>query len=222
MFGQLESISKKDRIVVLMRDAILKGKINPGDPIIESRVAQELGVGQPLVREALIELEHQGFVQRVPYKGTRVTKLTWDDIEHIFRLRSELEGIAGEWARARATEDEIAELRGLVEKMQAGAEAVDLPRFYEFDLAFHRRIWELSGNRYLVDMLERLVVPLFAFFVLKVTREQESYVASAERHMELVNALATKSPAEVREFFREALGAFKQQLADRLLTAENG
>ena len=58
------------------------------------KIAQQLGAGVPLIREALIELEHQGFVQRTPYKGTTVTKLSPADVRRIFALRVELEAVA--------------------------------------------------------------------------------------------------------------------------------
>jgi len=58
--------------VASFKEAILSGVIQPGEAIVPSKVAQQLGAGVPLVREALIELEHQGYVQKVPYKGTTV------------------------------------------------------------------------------------------------------------------------------------------------------
>jgi DNA-binding GntR family transcriptional regulator len=89
--------------VASFKEAILSGVIQPGEAIVESKVAQQLGAGVPLVREALIELEHQGYVQKVPYKGTTVTKLEPREVEKIFRLRTELESLAIEWARKNVT-----------------------------------------------------------------------------------------------------------------------
>ena len=63
------------QVVASFKEAILSGIIQPGEAIVESKIAQQLGAGIPLIREALIELEHQGYVQKVPYKGTTVTKL---------------------------------------------------------------------------------------------------------------------------------------------------
>ena len=65
-FPKIEPISKKARIVTSLRDAIVSGAIKSGEQIVEGKLAQELGVGQGLIREALIELEHHGFVQRTP------------------------------------------------------------------------------------------------------------------------------------------------------------
>src|SRR5262249_12523631 len=150
--------------------------------IIENKVAQQLRVGQPLVREALLELEHQGFVRKFPYRGTFVTKLSPEDIEQIFELRIKLEGIAVDWARQRAGPDKIEELRRHIRLMKLAATNQDASQFYEHDLEFHRSLWKLSGNKYLVEALERVVVPLFAFFVIKTTSDQESLEESAEKH----------------------------------------
>src|SRR6516162_9181001 len=93
-FQKIEPVSKKVRIVALLRDAVLSGAIRSGEQIVEGKIAQQLGVGQGLIREALIELEHQGFVQRTPFAGTQVTELTLQDAQQIYDLRIELEPLA--------------------------------------------------------------------------------------------------------------------------------
>jgi len=195
LFNQIEPFSKKDRVVAALREAIVSGRMQPGDPIVESRVARQLGVGQPLVREALLDLEHQGFVQRVPYRGTSVTKLGPDEIDQIQRLRTELESLAIEWARARACAEDVSALRALVEEMRQAARASDLGRFNDCDLELHRRIWQLSGNKYLEDTLERAVVPLLTFFYLRSGRIGKLHVESVRHHEALVDALASGEPS---------------------------
>ena len=162
MLKLIQPISKKDQVVSAIKQAILSGAIEPGDQIVESRIAQQLGSGIPLVREALIELEHHGFVQKTPYKGTTVTKLGPKEIQEIFQLRVELEALAIGWAKDNVTPPDIKELQNLINKMEASAAALDLGQFYESDLDFHRKLWDMSGNSYLANVLERMVVPLFA------------------------------------------------------------
>lgn len=216
-FTQLEPISKKDRIVALIKEAILSGRMASGDPIVENRVAQQLGVGQPLVREALIELEHQGFVQRMPYRGTRVTKLSREDIIQIFRLRIEWESLALEWAKENVGPGDLAGLQKLIKEMRQCAKEMDLTRFYEHDLAFHRKLWELSGNKYLAEALERVVAPLFAFFLVKTVRRRESYVESVAMHKRIVDGLSSMSAADLRQLMQESLGRFKKEWLTKLL-----
>lgn len=210
VFQAIEPVSKRDRITSAIRSAILRGELESGALITETHLAKDFGVGQPLVREALIELEHAGFVQRVPYRGTYVTKFSRQDIENIFRLRAELEGLAAAWAKARITPDDITALRDIVAKMHSAAESVELDDFYEQDLAFHRKIWEIAGNPYLTDALERVVSPLFAFFLMRTPRVRGTYEASAVSHAGLVNALESDDADTVRRMTCDALAGFKE------------
>lgn len=220
MLELIQPISKRDQVASAMKEAILSGSIEPGAPIVESKIAQQLGAGIPLVREALIELEHQGFVQRIPYKGTTVTKLGLTDVKRIFRLRAELEALAIEWAKEHITDADVKYLQERIEKMERAAKALDLAQFYENDLAFHRKIWALSDNPYLADALERVVVPLFAFFVMKTTRQRESYVESARMHSKIVEALPTMSAAGLRKVMKESLTNWKDDML-KILFPEN-
>jgi len=120
MLELIQPISKRDQVVKAMKAAILSGTIEPGASIVESKIAQQLGAGVPLIREALIELEHQGFVQRTPYKGTTVTKLTPADVRSIFALRVELEAIAIEWAKANTTEADRDYLKREMQRWKPG------------------------------------------------------------------------------------------------------
>ena len=105
--------------------------------------------------------------------------------------------------------------------MKAAAQALDLDQFYENDLAFHRKIWEVSGNRYLAESLERIVVPLFAFFVMKNRRERKSYFASAAKHEQIVEALPRLSAAKLRGLMRDSLSCWRTEILDELLPGES-
>src|SRR5215472_9909322 len=104
-FQKIEPVSKKTRVVQLLREAVVAGQIKSGEQVVEAKLAQQFGVGQGLIREALIELEHYGFVQRTPFSGTIVPKLTLDDARQIFDLRIELEPLAFFLAGQRAAKD---------------------------------------------------------------------------------------------------------------------
>jgi len=221
MLKLIQPISKKDQVVAAIKDAILSGVVEPGDQIVESRMAQELGSGIPLVREALIALEHQGFVQKTPYKGTTVTKLEPKQIQQIFQLRVELEPLAIEWAKNNATSADINELQVLIDRMKRAATELDLDQFYQNDLDWHRKLWALSGNPYLADVLERLVAPLFAFFVMKTKREREAYIESAAEHGQMVEALALKRASELRAIMKQTVRGWKSDMMKLLFAANS-
>lgn len=220
MLKLIQPISKKNQVVQAIKEAIIAGEIKPGEQIVESRIAQELGSGIPLVREALIELEHHGFVQKIPYKGTMVTKLGPKEIREIFQLRVELEALAIEWAHDNVTAADIKALQLLIGRMTKSAKELNLNEFYDADLQFHRKLWDLAGNSYLSDTLERVVVPLFAFFVMKTRREKESYIESAAMHARIVEALDVKSTPELRELMKDSLRGWKDDMLKLLFSEQ--
>jgi DNA-binding GntR family transcriptional regulator len=174
------------------------------------KVAKDLGVATTCVREALFELESQGFVTRLTNKGTFVTRLSKDDIAQISRIRTELEGLAVELVEQRATPDDITALRDIVVEMEAAARANHLEAFYRADLEFHRKIWTLSGNRHLTKALDITVVPLFAFFIMRNPGDSLSeLVKSVEWHGRIVDAISDRRGA--RQCMQEALHFFSQQ-----------
>src|SRR5260370_13256179 len=101
-------------------------------------MAEQLGSGIPLVREALVALEHQGFVERTPYKGTTAMKLEPRQIQEIFQLRVVLEALAIEWAKDNVPAEAIKELHSLIKKQERAASALALDQFYQSDLNCHR------------------------------------------------------------------------------------
>jgi len=218
MLKHIDPISKKHQVVLMIKEAILSNSIEPGAQVVESRIAQQLGTGIPLVREALIELEYQGFVQKTPYKGTTVTKLGAVEIRQMFQLRAELESLAAAWAKENATPQDTDELRALTGRMERAAVEHDTEQFCESDLAFHRKIWAMSGNPYLAEALERVVVPLFAFSVMKFKHEREAYIESAAMHTKIVEALPQMSAAEIRELVTGFIVCWKDEMLEPLLS----
>src|SRR5487761_867839 len=105
-----------------LHDAILRAELSPGERIVEGKLARELGVAQGSLREALQELEHQGLVTRRDNLGTFVIKPSASDVEDIYVVRRQLEPLAARLARERMTQDQLAQMVDLVEKMEtAGA-----------------------------------------------------------------------------------------------------
>src|SRR5262245_48073327 len=135
-FQKLEPVSKKARLVTTLRQAIASGALQTGAQIVEAKLAQQFGVGQGLIREALIELEHQGFVQRTPFSGTQVCQLSLEDAQQIFDLRIELEPLAFLLAGQRASRGQINEVAKLAGQAKKAATAEDLDWFFEAHLAF--------------------------------------------------------------------------------------
>ena len=217
---KIEPISKKSRIVATLREAMISGEMRSGEPIVEGKIAQQLGVGQGVIREALIELEHQGFVQRTPFAGTQVTELTLQDARQIYDVRIELESLAFFHAGHNAQAQDISELREMAEKARIASQAGDLDAFFANHLAFRKKIWELSENRYLQQILERIVVPLYALYVIRQSYNIEGMfqttIDCTDHQDKILTAYDRQDFEEAREVSRTFLIKMKEYLGSRL------
>jgi DNA-binding GntR family transcriptional regulator len=220
-FERIEPVSKKTRVVSMLRQAILSGAVKGGEQIVEARLAAEFGVGQGLVREALIELEHHGFVQRTPFTGTTVPTLTIEDAQQIFEIRIELEPLAFSLAAKQANQQDIAALQVIVEKTKLEAKTEDLEGFFESHLEFRKKVWQTSGNRYLQQALERVVIPLYALYLIRRSYNREGILQTVTECIEhqdrTLDALRRNESETARQVARDFLVRMKEYLGSRLV-----
>jgi DNA-binding GntR family transcriptional regulator len=189
-----------------LRNAIIDGKLKPGERLVEQKLATQLDIGQPTLREALKELEHQGFVRKLANKGTYVTKLSEDDCRKILQVRMVLEVLAIEQAAANVNDSAMQDLEATVKEMDIAARKLERNRFHKADLAFHRRIWQLTDNEYLVAALERVVFSLFAFVLL--VQDRKDFLAAVQQHREILEGLRSGDPKRAGETFMQSTNKF--------------
>jgi DNA-binding GntR family transcriptional regulator len=220
---KIEPITKKTRIVASLREAIISGEIGSGEQIVEGKVAQQLGVGQGVIREALIELEHQGFVQRMPFSGTQVTELTLKDVQQIYDIRIELEPLAFFLAGPNAYKQHILELKEIAGKSRSASNSRDLDAFFGAVISFRKKIWALSENRHLQQILERIVMPLYALYVIRRSHSLEGILQTTKDYTDhqdrILLAYEQKNFEDARETARSFLKRMKNDLGTRLPTA---
>jgi len=220
-FQKIEPVSKKARLVTLLREAIVSGALQSGEQVVEAKLAQQFGVGQGLIREALIELEHQGFVQRTPFSGTQVSKLSLEDAQQIFDVRIELEPLAFLLAGQRASLNEMNDLMEISARSKVAARAEDLDAFFDVHLAFRKKVWELSGNKFLKQALERVVIPLYALYLIRRSHNRDGLLQTVtdcvEHQDKIFGAYARGDAEEARQVAREFLMQMREYLGTRLV-----
>lgn len=206
-------VSISDQIAEVLRNLIISGELNPGDRIVESRVAKQLGVGQPTVREALVTLEHQGLVVRKTNQGCIVTILTREEISQILRVRGELEVLAVELASEFATTADITELLEITRAMKAAGDEKDVNGFFSHDFRFHEKLWKASGNIFLPRLLSQLMLPLLAFLFIRNLRHNShiNMSESAAAHAELANVILLRDKVKARTVAEQKFKMFSDQ-----------
>jgi DNA-binding GntR family transcriptional regulator len=208
-FAEITVDSIRDKVVASLKDAFFSGLLKPGDAIVERQLAQQMRVGSPAVREALITLQQQGFVRRVANTATYVNSFSVDEVRQLYQLRIELEVLAFKWAKPRVKDEDLEILEGFVSAMATAATEKNARDFFEHDLEFHRYCWRLSGNKYLERSLENLVPALFAF-VLNASNDSVQE-AVAKQHLQIVNALKVAYEPEFTAIIRDSLNSFAIQ-----------
>jgi len=143
-----------------LRAAIQTGRLKPGAWLRQEHLAQELGVSQMPVREALKELIAEGLIEHLPYRGVRVVEFSPDDVEEVYAHRGFLEGRAALIAAKTITPEEIASLKDLQAQMKKNLGPRHIAEYRELNRRFHHIIFHACRKPYLIHALTQL----WAFF----------------------------------------------------------
>ena len=176
--------------VILQR--IVSGEYPPGARLVETRIAQELGVSQAPVREALRDLEQLGCIVHEPFRGCSVRAFSADELLEAFPVRAALEALAARLAAERISEGELLRLAELLETMRAAARRGDAHGQSQANASFHATIVRAARN----VTLERqwaLLEP-FSRTYLTVSQAGLDLLALSERHIPILDALRARDP----------------------------
>lgn len=215
--------SLPDEIVEALQRSIILGLSKPGAPLIERELAEQFGVSSIPVREALQELEGRGLVTKRPNRSCCVIELSPDELNQIFELRALLEPQVIRWAGERMNKADAESLPPLVEDLRRAAEEHDFAQFFYCDLRLHRRIWELSGNRWAAQALERAVLPLFAFGLMRDHRAEElNLQLEVEKHEQMIKALRSGQPEKAADSLLKIARGFEMHVRTDTPAARKG
>ncbi|HEY7165961.1 MAG TPA: GntR family transcriptional regulator [Candidatus Binatia bacterium] len=139
-----------------LKEAIITGKLPPGEKLSEEELAASLRVGRVALREALRGLEARGYVTFLPNNEVAVSKPSREDVQDYYSIASVLEGLAARLAVERAQPEEIEHLRELHQSLKDACQKRDLARYFDANSSFHRFIAEIARNERLYRLVEQL------------------------------------------------------------------
>lgn len=205
-FEKLTNNSLRGRIADKVRAAILDGTLAEGERLVERKLAQEFGASLTAVREALVELESDGFIAKLPNASTHVIRLTVEDAEKIVSVRGVLEGFAASEAARLVSAEQMQTLAELANDVLVAAEAGDTRLCLHHDLALHETVWSIAGNPPMSAALRRIVLPVYAFFSIRMKGWAAKELREcAESNLPLVNAICSQDPDSARDALRYVL-----------------
>jgi len=168
----------------------------------ERALSADLGVSRTPIREAMTLLEQEGCVRTLPRRGIYVVRKTKREIVEIITVMAALESMAARLVAFQAADDEIAELRRLMDAFHDGTDGERLEEYSDANIAFHQAIIRMSGCALLVEMTENLFIHMRA--IRKVTIHQDNRAArSIVDHMAIIEALERRDPDEAARLARE-------------------
>ena len=213
-----EYLPLRDVVFNTLRDAILTGKLVPGERLMENQLAEKLGVSRTPVREALRMLELENLVELVPRKGAQVLDMSEKDIINILEVRSALEGLATSVACKKMTKEDLQQLKNMEVDFEKAVADNDVEHFVDIDEDFHDLIFAATENDKLINIFRNLRIQLYRYRMAQAKNNETSMSTIVAHHRSIIRAIENH---DVEEGASIAQGHIKYQTESILRFVRN-
>lgn len=211
--------SLHDEMVESLRGLITGGELAPGEKIPEKQLCERFGVSRTPLREALKVLASEGIVTLRPNRGAVVSALTLEELDEVFPIMGAIEALSGEIACQRITDEEVAEIRSLHERMLDHWRNGDLQSYFRLNQRIHGAILHATRNETLKGIYRNLSGRLLtARYVANMSPER--WVQAVAEHEAILKFLAARDAEGLSETLKSHL-ANKLQAVKEWLTSRN-
>jgi DNA-binding GntR family transcriptional regulator len=208
--GLLNLKSLKEQVYDYLREQFQQRRLQPGDLIQMEATSQKLGISKTPLRDALIQLEMEGFVTINPRRGIVVNELTIDDIREFYLVIGALESSALQAAFPLLNTERLKKIDALNRQMTQALDRDNFNLFYEKNLCFHDSYIDLCGNKILIRIIGNLKKRLYDFPRRKEwVKEWE--VSSIREHQKIVDLLMAGNISAAIAFVRDVHWSFQVQ-----------
>lgn len=196
-------------------DLLLQGKLGPGTQLDELLLSAELGISRTPLRSAINQLARDGLVEYVPYRGNFVRKWSLKEIEDLFQVRIALEMLAVRLAIPKLSNEDIDEIGAILDQVDQTLLQEDLPAYAEADRRFHRYIIDKTGNRTLIDTLERMSLQIQ---MIRTFANQDPDVVERTRHERprILEALSARNADSAAHLMQEHIDGVRRTVIRQL------
>ncbi len=186
-----------------LKNAIIDQTIVPGSRLVESKIADMLGISRTPLREALHKLEREDWIEKIPSGGFKVVTLTNDDIEQTFGIRSVLEAYAAQLAAENYQDKDLVPLERKIKEYQKCLESKkNIDKLHKINTQFHDLLYSLSKSPKLIKMINQLQAQISRF--RQIILKQEEYAhRSSEDHIKMLDAIKNRDGKKVEQLVRQ-------------------
>lgn len=199
LFKRQKKTVLSHEIYIVIRNAILEGRLEQGERIVESNIAEQMGVSRAPLREALRQLESDGLLEVATHRETRVISLSTHDIQELHLIRMVLETLAYQYAAQRITPDELAEVESLVLNIEKAAVEGDAKALAKYDYAFHETLCKTSGMPRIYDIWSDQHVLLRLWLNVVARSYEDEMPSTAASHRKIFEAIRSKNGKQITE-----------------------
>ncbi len=197
-----------------LKEAILAFRLKPDDNIVENELAHQLGISKTPVRDALLRLEKEGFIEKIPYKGYYVTPITQESIRDMFEIRAVLEGLAARLAAHLMSAENIQHAHDLVAELARAIAAGDIKQAAVINRQFHELIITSSGNEHLRAILSNLDDHIQRYRTLS-NYQSGRLEKSVDEHQAILAALQARQPDQAEQAARSHIASVVADLEEQ-------
>lgn len=215
-----EYLPLRDVVFKTLRQAILKGELEPGERLMEIQLAERLGVSRTPIREAIRKLELEGLVLMIPRKGAEVARISESNLRDVLEVRRSLEELAIDLACQRMTPEELEELKMVQEKFALAIRSGDAMQIAETDERYHEIIYLSTKNEKLVQILNNLREQMYRYRLEYIKDEDKRQILLIE-HEHILKALSLRHVQEAKQAVREHIDNQEITIRKNLKEQEN-
>ncbi len=197
-----EYLPLRDVVFKTLRQAILKGDMEPGERLMEITLANKLGVSRTPIREAIRKLELEGLVHMVPRKGAIVASISEKDMKDVLEVRVTLEELAVKLAIQNMEEPDIDQLRRAAKKFESAVIARDIVDIVEADVMFHDVIYNRTNNGRLIQIINNLREQMYRYR-LEYVKDARTHSILISEHQDIITALEKRDVDEAKNAVRQ-------------------
>ena len=180
----------RDVVFNTLRQAILRGEMEPGERLMEIQLAQKLGVSRTPIREAIRKLELEGLVVMIPRKGAEVAHITEKDMKDVLEVRCTLEELAVSLACKKTTPEKIAELKKANKVFEAAIVSKDVV------------IYAMAGNQRLIQIINKLREQMYRYR-LEYVKDARTHSILIDEHNDIIEKMGKKNVDDAKNMMRQ-------------------
>ena len=197
-----EYLPLRDVVFNTLRQAIIKGELEPGERPMEIQLADRLGVSRTPIREAIRKLELEGLVLMIPRKGAEVAKISEKNLRDVLEVRRSLEELATELACQRMSPEDLQELEAAQDEFRQAIQEGDFMKIAESDEHYHDVIYQGTGNTRLVQILNNLQEQMYRYRLEYIKDAAKRQILIVE-HDHILRAIKEHRVDEAKKAIRE-------------------